>query len=106
MQPAEILDCHLDHDSLSGLHPFKSPVSSSAPTSPSSACMRWTLLKDTAKLKSEAAADPDALIAKMIRTLLEAINGLFQAAKRHARGFTCIATIRTVNVLDQSANTT
>ena len=27
---------------------------------------------------------------------LEAINGLFQAAKRRARGFTRIATIRTV----------
>src|SRR3990167_680566 len=126
--------------------------------------MRWTLLKDTAKLKPEAAADLDALIAKMavkrtarawsykeqlreilerkqinvvramlehwcncvmrskvepmkevakmIRThlegivawaqtrqtngFLEAINGLFQASKRRARGFTRIATIRTV----------
>jgi transposase len=126
--------------------------------------MRWTLLKDTAKLKPEAAADLDALIAKMavkrtarawvykeqlreilerkqinvvramlehwctcvmrskvdpmkdvvrmIRThlegivawaqtrqtngFLEAINGLFQAAKRRARGFTRIDTIRTV----------
>lgn len=27
--------------------------------------MRWTLLKDTAKLKPEAAADLDALIARM-----------------------------------------
>ena len=126
--------------------------------------MRWTLLKDTAKLKPEAAADLDALIAKMtvkrtarawvykeqlreildrkqinvVRAMLqhwcncvmrskvdpmkdvarmirshlegivawaqtrqtngflEAINGLFQAAKRRARGFTRIATIRTV----------
>jgi transposase len=126
--------------------------------------MRWTLLKDTAKLKPRAAADLDALIAKMsvkrtarawvykeqlreilerkqinvvramllhwctcvmrskvepmkdvakmIRThlegivawaqtrqtngFLEAINGLFQAAKRRARGFTRIQTIRTV----------
>ena len=126
--------------------------------------MRWTLLKDTAKLKPEAAADLDALIArmtvkrtarawsykeqlreilerkqinvvramlahwcncvmrskvepmkevaKMIRThlegivawaqtrqtngFLEAINGLFQASKRRARGFTRLATIRTV----------
>jgi len=126
--------------------------------------MRWTLLKDSAKLKPEAAADLDALIAKlavkrtarawvykeqlreildrkqinvvrvmlehwctcvmrskvdpmkevakMIRShlegivawaqtrqtngFLEAINGLFQAAKRKARGFTRIATIKTV----------
>lgn len=126
--------------------------------------MRWTLLKDTAKLKPEAAADLDALIAKMtvkrtarawsykeqlreilerkqinvvramlehwcscvmrskvepmkevakmIRThlegivawaqtrqtngFLEAINGLFQASKRRARGFTRLSTIRTV----------
>jgi transposase len=126
--------------------------------------MRWTLLKDTAKLKPEAAADLDALIAKMtvkrtarawvykeqlreildrkqinvVRAMLEhwctcvmrskvdpmkdvarmirshlegivawaqtrqtngfleAINGLFQAAKRRARGFTRIATIKTV----------
>ena len=126
--------------------------------------MRWTLLKDTAKLKPEAAADLDALIAKMtvkrtarawvykeqlreildrkqinvVRAMLEhwctcvmrskvdpmkevarmihshlegivawaqtrqtngfleAINGLFQAAKRRARGFTRIDTIRTV----------
>ena len=126
--------------------------------------MRWTLLKDTARLKPEAAADLDALIAKMtvkrtarawsykeqlreilerkqinvvramlmhwcncvmrskvepmkevakmIRThlegivawaqtrqtngFLEAINGLFQASKRRARGFTRLATIRTV----------
>lgn len=126
--------------------------------------MRWTLLKDTARLKPQAAADLDALIAKMtvkrtarawaykeqlreilqrkqihvvramlkrwcncvmrskvepmkevarmIRThmegivawaqtrqtngFLEAINGLFQAAKRRARGFTRIDTIRTV----------
>lgn len=129
--------------------------------------MRWTLLKDTAKLKPEAAADLDALIAKMtvkrtarawvykeqlreilhrkqinvVRAMLqhwctcvmrskvdpmkdvakmirshlegivawaqtrqtngflEAINGLFQAAKRRARGFTRIATIRTVILL-------
>ena len=27
---------------------------------------------------------------------LEALNGLFQASKRRARGFICIATIRTV----------
>ena len=126
--------------------------------------MRWTLLKDTAKLKPQAAADLDALIAKMsvkrtarawlykeqlrdilerkqinvVRAMLqhwctcvmrskvepmkdvakmirshlegivawaqtrqtngflEAINGLFQAAKRRARGFTRIQTIRTV----------
>jgi len=126
--------------------------------------MRWTLLKDTAKLKPEAAADLDALITKMtvkrtarawsykeqlreildrkqinvVRTMLEhwctcvmrskvepmkdvakmirshmdgivawaqtrqtngfleAINGLFQASKRRARGFTRISTIRTV----------
>ena len=126
--------------------------------------MRWTLLKDTAKLKPEAAADLDALIAKMtvkrtarawvykeqlreildrkqinvVRAMLEhwctcvmrskvepmkevakmirshlegivawaqtrqtngfleAINGLFQASKRRARGFTRIATIKTV----------
>lgn len=126
--------------------------------------MRWTLLKDSAKLKPEAAADLDALIARMtvkrtarawsykeqlreilerkqinvvramlahwcncvmrskvepmkevarmIRThlegivawaqtrqtngFLEAINGLFQASKRRARGFTRLATIRTV----------
>jgi transposase len=126
--------------------------------------MRWTLLKDMAKLKPQAAADLDALIAKvnvkrtarawvykeqlrdildrkqihvvramlqhwctcvmrskvepmkevakMIRShlegivawaqtrqtngFLEAINGLFQAAKRRARGFTRIATIKTV----------
>jgi transposase len=126
--------------------------------------MRWTLLKDSSKLKPEAAADLEALIAKlavkrtarawvykeqlreildrkqinvvrimlehwctcvmrskvdpmkevakMIRAhlegivawaqtrqtngFLEAINGLFQAAKRKARGFTRIATIKTV----------
>lgn len=126
--------------------------------------LRWTLLKDTAKLKPAATADLDALIAKMtvkrtarawvykeqlreildrkqinvVRAMLEhwctcvmrskvapmkevakmirahlegivawaqtrqtngfleAINGLFQAAKRRARGFTRIDTIRTV----------
>ena len=126
--------------------------------------MRWTLLKDTTKLNPAAAADLDALIAKLtvkrtarawvykeqlreildrkqinvVRTMLEhwctcvmrskvdpmkdvakmirshlegivawaqtrqtngfleAINGLFQAAKRKARGFTRIATIKTV----------
>ncbi len=126
--------------------------------------MRWTLLKDSTKLNPAAAADLDALIAKltvkrtarawvykeqlreildrkqinvvramlehwctcvmrskvdpmkdvakMIRShlegivawaqtrqtngFLEAINGLFQAAKRKARGFTRIETIRTV----------
>jgi len=126
--------------------------------------MRWSLLKDRSKLKPEAAADLDALIAKMttVRTarawlykeqlreildrrqinvvrdmlrhwctcvmrskvtpmkevaalvhrhiegivawaqtrqtngFLEAINGLFQAAKRRARGFTRLSTIRTV----------
>lgn len=126
--------------------------------------MRWTLLKDTAKLKPQAAADLDALIAKMtvkrtarawvykeqlreildrkqinvVRAMLEhwctcvmrskvdpmkdvakmihshldgivawaqtrqtngfleAITGLFQAAKRRAHGFTRIATIKTV----------
>ena len=126
--------------------------------------IRWTLLKDKSKLKPEAAADLDALIAKitvkrtarawsykeqlreilerkqinvvramlerwckcvmrskvepmkevakMIRShlegivawtqtrqtngFLEAINGLFQASKRRARGFTRLSTIRTV----------
>ena len=126
--------------------------------------MRWTLLKDKSKLKPQAAADLDALIAKMavkrtarawsykeqlrvilerkqinvmramlehwclcvmrskvepmkevakmIRShlegivawaqtrqtngFLEAINGLFQASKRRARGFTRLSTIRTV----------
>jgi transposase len=126
--------------------------------------MRWTLLKDPSRLKPEAAADLDALIAKMatvrtarawaykeqlreildrkqinvVRTMLahwcncvmrskvepmkdvaalvrrhldgivawaqtrqtngflEAINGLFQAAKRRARGFTRLSTIKTV----------
>jgi transposase len=126
--------------------------------------MRWTLLKDTSKLKPEAAADLNALIAKMtvkrtarawsykeqlreilqrkqinvVRAMLErwcmcvmrskvdpmkevakmirrhlegivawtqtrqtngfleAINGLFQASKRRARGFTRLSTIRTV----------
>jgi transposase len=128
--------------------------------------MRWTLLKDKSKLKPEAAADLDALmakmtikrtarawsykeqlreilerkqinvvramlerwckcvmrskvepmkeVAKMIRShlegivawawaqtrqtngFLEAINGLFQASKRRARGFTRLSTIRTV----------
>lgn len=126
--------------------------------------MRWTLLKDKSKLKPEAAAELDALVAKvnlkrtarawvykeqlreilerkqvnvvrsmlthwcncvmrskvepmkavakMVRShlegivawtqtrqtngFLEAINGLFQAAKRRARGFKRITTIRTV----------
>jgi transposase len=126
--------------------------------------LRWSLLKDRARLKPEAAADLDALIAKMstvrtarawvykeqlrqilerkqinvVRTMLghwctcvmrskvepmkevaalvrrhmegivawaqtrqtngflEAINGLFQAAKRRARGFTRLSTIKTV----------
>jgi transposase len=126
--------------------------------------MRWSLLKDRSRLKPEAAADLDALIAKMttVRTarawlykeqlreilarkqinvvrgmlehwctcvmrskvdpmkevaalvrrhlegivawaqtrqtngFLEALNGLFQAAKRRARGFTRLSTIRTV----------
>lgn len=126
--------------------------------------LRWSLLKDRASLKPEAAADLDALIAKMttVRTarawsykeqlreilerkqinvvremlqhwctcvmrskvepmkevaalvrrhlegivawaqtrqtngFLEALNGLFQAAKRRARGFTRFDTIRTV----------
>jgi transposase len=126
--------------------------------------MRWTLLKDQSKLKPEAAAELDALVAKvnlkrtarawvykeqlreildrkqvnvvrsmlthwsncvmrskvepmkevakMVRShlegivawtqtrqtngFLEAINGLFQAAKRRARGFKRITTIRTV----------
>ena len=126
--------------------------------------MRWTLLKDATRLKPEAAADLDALIARMtvkrtarawvykeqlreildrkqinvVRAMLEhwctcvmrskvepmkevarmirahlegivawaqtrqtngfleAINGLFPAAKRRARGFTRIATIKTV----------
>jgi transposase len=126
--------------------------------------MRWLLLKDRASLKPEAAANLDALIAKMstVRTarawaykeqlreilqrkqinvvramlrhwctcvmrskvepmkevaalvrrhidgivawaqtrqtngFLEALNGLFQAAKRRARGFTRLSTIKTV----------
>lgn len=126
--------------------------------------LRWSLLKDRSKLKPAAAADLDALIAKLttLRTarawtykehlreilerkqinvvramllhwctcvmrskvepmkevaalvrrhlegivawaqtrqtngFLEAINGLFQAAKRRARGFTRLSTIRTV----------
>ena len=126
--------------------------------------MRWSLLKDRASLKPEAAADLDSLIAKMttVRTarawlykerlreilgrkqinvvramlehwctcvmrskvepmkevaalvrrhlegivawaqtrqtngFLEAINGLFQAAKRRARGFTRLSTIKIV----------
>jgi transposase len=126
--------------------------------------MRWSLLKDRSSLKPEAAADLDALIAKMttVRTarawlykerlreilerkqinvvramlehwctcvmrskvepmkevaalvrrhiegivawaqtrqtngFLEAINGLFQAAKRRARGFVRLSTIKTV----------
>jgi transposase len=126
--------------------------------------LRWSLLKDRSRLSPEAAADLDALIAKMttvrtarawvykeqlreilerkqinvVRTMLghwctcvmrskvepmkevaalvrkhlegivswaqtrqtngflEALNGLFQAAKRRARGFTRISTIRTV----------
>lgn len=126
--------------------------------------MRWSLLKDRSRLSPEAAADLDALIAKLttVRTarawvykeqlreilerkqinvvramlqhwctcvmrskvepmkevaalvrkhlegivawaqtrqtngFLEALNGLFQAAKRRARGFTRMSTIRTV----------
>ncbi len=126
--------------------------------------MRWSLLKDRSRLEPEAAADLDALIAKLttLRTarawvykerlreilerkqinvvramlahwctcvmrskvepmkevaalvrrhlegivawaqtrqtngFLEAINGLFQAAKRRARGFTRLSTIKTV----------
>ena len=126
--------------------------------------MRWSLLKNRASLKPEAAADLDALIARMatVRTarawvykeqlrqilarkqinvardmlkhwctcvmrskvepmkevaamvrrhlegivawaqtrqtngFLEALNGLFQSAKRRARGFTRFTTIRTV----------
>ena len=126
--------------------------------------LRWSLLKDRSSLKPEAAADLDALIAKMtsVRTarawlykehlreilerkqinvvrallehwctcvmrskvepmkevatlvrrhlegivawaqtrqtngFLEAINGLFQAAKRRARGYTRLSTIKTV----------
>jgi len=126
--------------------------------------LRWSLLKDRSSLKPEAAADLDALIAKMtsVRTarawlykehlreilerkqinvvrallehwctcvmrskvepmkevatlvrrhlegivawaqtrqtngFLEAINGLFQAAKRRARGFSRLSTIKTV----------
>lgn len=126
--------------------------------------MRWSLLKDRAKLRPEAAADLDALVARMttVRTarawvykeqlreilerrqinvvramllhwctcvmrskvepmkdvaalvrrhlegivawaqtrqtngFLEALNGLFQAAKRRARGFTRFQTIKTV----------
>lgn len=126
--------------------------------------LRWSLLKDRSRLKPEAAADLDALIARMttVRTarawlykeqlreildrkqinvvrgmlehwctcvmrskvepmkevvalvrrhmegivawaqtrqtngFLEALNGLFQAAKRRARGFTRLSTIRTV----------
>lgn len=126
--------------------------------------MRWSLLKDRSKLRAKAAADLDALIARMptVRTarawvykeqlreilerkqinvvraallhwctcvmrskvepmkdvaalvrrhlegivawaqtrqtngFLEALNGLFQAAKRRARGFTRFETIKTV----------
>jgi transposase len=126
--------------------------------------LRWSLLKDRSRLKPEAAADLDALIARqasvrtarawlykerlreilqrrqvnVVRTMLqhwcvcvmrskvdpmkevaglvrrhlegivawtqtrqtngflEAINGLFQAAKRRARGFTRLSTIKTV----------
>lgn len=126
--------------------------------------MRWTLLKDRANLKPEAAADLDALVSKMTRVrtarawvykeqlreilerkqinvvramlenwctcvnrskvdpmkdvaamvrrhlegivawaqtrqtngFLEALNGLFQAAKRRARGFVRFSTIRIV----------
>jgi len=126
--------------------------------------LRWTLLKDRANLKHEAAADLDALIARMTRVrtarawvykeqlreilerkqinvmremllhwctcvmrskvepmkdvaamvrrhlegivawaqtrqtngFLEALNGLFQAAKRRARGFASFDTIKTV----------
>jgi len=126
--------------------------------------LRWSLLKDRSRLSAEAAADLDALIARlttlrtarawlykeqlreilerkqinvvramlqhwctcvmrskvepmkqvavMVRThlegivawaqtrqtngFLEALNGLFQAAKRRARGFTRMSTIRTV----------
>lgn len=126
--------------------------------------LRWSLLKDRSRLKPEAAADLDALIARLttVRTarawaykeqlreildrkqinvvramlehwctcvmrskvepmkevatlvrghlegivawaqtrqtngFLEAINGLFQAAKRRARGFTRLSTIKTV----------
>lgn len=126
--------------------------------------MRWTLLKDRAKLRAEAAADLDGLIAKMttvrtarawlykeqlrdilerkqinvVRTMLqrwcncvmrskvepmkevvglvrrhmegivawaqtrqtngflESINGLFQAAKRRARGYTRLSTIKII----------
>jgi transposase len=126
--------------------------------------MRWSLLKDRSRLSPAAAADLDALIAKMTRVrtarawvykeqlreilerkqinvvramlqhwctcvmrskvepmkevaalvrkhlegivawaqtrqtngFLEALNGLFQAAKRRARGFTRLSTIRTV----------
>jgi transposase len=126
--------------------------------------MRWSLLKDRSRLSPQAAADLDALIARMttlrtarawfykeqlreilerkqinvVRTMLqhwctcvmrskvepmkevaalvrqhlegivawaqtrqtngflEALNGLFQAAKRRARGFTRMSTIRTV----------
>ena len=126
--------------------------------------LRWTLLKDTANLKPAAAADLDALIAKLtvkrtarawvykqqlreilgrkqinvVRAMLdhwctcvmrskvepmkevaalvrrhiegivawaqtrqtngflEAINGLFQASKRRARGFTRLSTVKTV----------
>jgi transposase len=129
--------------------------------------MRWSLLKDRSRLKPEAAADLDALIARMttVRTarawvykehlreilerkqinvvrdmllhwctcvmrskvepmkevaamvrshlegivawaqtrqtngFLEAINGLFQAAKRRARGFGRLSTIKTVILL-------
>ena len=133
-------------------------------TDPSLKGMRWSLLKDRARLKPDAAADLDALIAKLttVRTarawlykerlreilerkqinvvrgmlehwctcvmrskvepmkevaalvrrhlegilawaqtrqtngFLEAINGLFQAAKRRARGFKRLSTIKTV----------
>lgn len=133
-------------------------------TDPSLKGMRWSLLKDRAKLRPEAVVDLDALIARMARVrtarawvykeqlreildrkqihvvraalrqwctcvmrskvapmkdvaalvrrhlegivawaqtrqtngFLEALNGLFQAAKRRARGFTRFKTIKTV----------
>ena len=133
-------------------------------TNPALKGLRWSLLKDRARLGTDAAADLDALIAQMttVRTarawlykeqlrailerkqinvvrgmllhwctcvmrskvapmkdvaamvrkhlegivawaqtrqtngFLEALNGLFQAAKRRARGFTRMSTIRTV----------
>jgi transposase len=52
--------------------------------------MRWCNCVMRSKVKSMKE------VAKMIRTHLEGINGLFQASKHHARRFIRLATIRTV----------